>query len=365
MSLLAKARKYERGFPWFIFDALRRAIQELGADYIFAILNGYTNADDPQWNLYFPGHKIAMPQPIADGAVEYKDGTPATLVNYAKDVTAFLYWAAEPTLAERKKIGLRVMIFLIVFAASSTSPRNRSGRRFTEACGVRGSPGGGRASSGGFPIGVALSRRAKSRVAPSAAGGTCVDPAPAVGNIARGTRSRSGWPKRLSESSAARASTSSPALKHVREERVATPWGEPSDAAAVRPDRPTEAVFLARHGRGHRFSPSGDQLPRQHRRAETRGRHRHHLALRLRLVPARTSIPACSCWSTSSSIAPSRARRASSATAASRMFRWPIPSRRCCDSGSRRGRRRGHRLPFRRNLSCALKGRSSPRSPNR
>ena len=63
-----------------------------------------------------PGHKIAMPQPITDGAVEYKDGTPPTLDNYANDVAAFLTWAAEPKLAERKKIGLRVMIFLFVLA---------------------------------------------------------------------------------------------------------------------------------------------------------------------------------------------------------------------------------------------------------
>ncbi len=117
MSLLAKARKYERGFPWFIFDALPFVqYQEVGADYVNAILNGYTNPNDPQWNKYFPGHRIAMPQPLTDGQVEYTDGTPAKLVNYAHDVTAFLSWAAEPTLAERKKIGLRVMIFLIVFA---------------------------------------------------------------------------------------------------------------------------------------------------------------------------------------------------------------------------------------------------------
>ena len=118
MALLAKARKYERGFPWFIFDALPFVqYQEIGADYIYAILTGYTKSDDPQWNLYYPGHKIAMPQPITDGAVAYKDGTPATLNNYAHDVAAFLSWAAEPTLAERKKIGLRVMIFLFVFSA--------------------------------------------------------------------------------------------------------------------------------------------------------------------------------------------------------------------------------------------------------
>ena len=117
MWLLAKARKYERGFPQFIFDALPFVqYQEAGADYVYGIVTGYTHADDPNWNLYYPGHKIAMPQPIADGAVDYTDGTPAKLENYAHDVTAFLSWAAEPTLVERKKIGLRVMVFLIVFA---------------------------------------------------------------------------------------------------------------------------------------------------------------------------------------------------------------------------------------------------------
>ena len=118
MALLAKARKYERGFPQFIFDALPFVqYQELGSDYIYAILTGYTNKDDLNWNLYYPGHKIAMPQPISDGAVDYTDGSPAKLDNYARDVTAFLSWAAEPTLVERKRIGLRVMIFLIVLAS--------------------------------------------------------------------------------------------------------------------------------------------------------------------------------------------------------------------------------------------------------
>ena len=118
MALLAKALKYERGFPWFVFDALPGLeYQEMGADYIHAILTGYTKPDDPQWNLYYPGHKIAMPQPITNGMVDYKDGTPPTLDNYSKDIAAFLTWAAEPNLVERKRIGLRVMIFLFVFAA--------------------------------------------------------------------------------------------------------------------------------------------------------------------------------------------------------------------------------------------------------
>jgi ubiquinol-cytochrome c reductase cytochrome c1 subunit len=88
----------------------------VGSDYINGILNGYTKPDDLQWNLYYPGHKIAMPQPITDGAVKYTDGTAPTLKNYSKDITAFLSWAAEPNLPERKKIGLRVMLFLFVLA---------------------------------------------------------------------------------------------------------------------------------------------------------------------------------------------------------------------------------------------------------
>jgi cytochrome c1 len=115
MWLLAKSRKYERGFPNFVLDILDD-YQEVGADYIYAILNGYTKPDDPQWNLYYPGHRIAMPQPIADGAVKYADGTPENLDHYAQDVAAFLSWAAEPTMVERKKLGVRVMLFLIVFS---------------------------------------------------------------------------------------------------------------------------------------------------------------------------------------------------------------------------------------------------------
>ena len=41
---------------------------------------------------------------------------PETADQYSKDVAAFLSWAAEPNLPERKRIGFRVLIFLIVFA---------------------------------------------------------------------------------------------------------------------------------------------------------------------------------------------------------------------------------------------------------
>src|ERR1051325_9269851 len=48
-----------------------------------------------------------------------------------------------------------------------------------------------------------------------------------------------------------------PGLEDVREGRVASPWGEPSDALRFGRIGATEMVFLPRHGRGHRLSPSG------------------------------------------------------------------------------------------------------------
>jgi ubiquinol-cytochrome c reductase cytochrome b/c1 subunit len=121
MSVLAKARSYEWGFPQFIFDAFT-AYQEDGPDYIHAIVNGYADAPPgftlppgTQYNKYFPGHSIGMPKPLTDGQVEYTDGTPTTVDQYGKDVAAFLMWAAEPKLIERKRLGFQVMVFLIVF----------------------------------------------------------------------------------------------------------------------------------------------------------------------------------------------------------------------------------------------------------
>jgi ubiquinol-cytochrome c reductase cytochrome b/c1 subunit len=121
-STLAKARTYERGFPWFVFDIFTQ-FQEQGPDYIAALLQGYkeppkgfTLPPGGHYNEYFPGHVIAMPQPLTDDQVTYDDGTPQTLAQYSKDVTAFMMWAAEPHLVQRKRIGFQVMIFLIVFA---------------------------------------------------------------------------------------------------------------------------------------------------------------------------------------------------------------------------------------------------------
>ena len=123
-SVIAKARTYERGFPWFIFDAVTQ-YQEHGVDYITALLHGY---EDPppglkiqsglSYNKYFPGQAIAMPKPLAGGMARLPTPTARRRrsTQYSKDVSAFLMWAAEPHMEARKRVGLQVMIFLIVFA---------------------------------------------------------------------------------------------------------------------------------------------------------------------------------------------------------------------------------------------------------
>jgi ubiquinol-cytochrome c reductase cytochrome c1 subunit len=68
------------------------------------------------YNTAFPGGKIAMPPPLSDDAVQYADGTKATLAQEAKDITTFLSWAADPHLEDRHRLGARVMIFLLAFS---------------------------------------------------------------------------------------------------------------------------------------------------------------------------------------------------------------------------------------------------------
>lgn len=128
LSVLAKARTYERGFPRFVFDIFTQ-YQEQGPDYIAALLNGYKEAPagtnllpGQYYNTYMPGHLIAMPQPLNDGQVEYPKGpdgkspVPETVAQYSKDVAAFMVWMAEPHLEARKRMGMQVMLFLLVFA---------------------------------------------------------------------------------------------------------------------------------------------------------------------------------------------------------------------------------------------------------
>lgn len=122
-SLLAKARGVERGFPTFLFDIFTQ-YQEGGPDYIYSLITGFQDApegvpvaDGTYFNPYFANASaLKMPPPISDDQVEYDDGSPQTVDQYAKDVASFMMWAAEPHLEERKRTGFMVMVFLVIFA---------------------------------------------------------------------------------------------------------------------------------------------------------------------------------------------------------------------------------------------------------
>jgi len=93
-----------------------------GEDYIFSLLTGY---DEPPagfdlrpglyFNAYYNGGGIAMAPPLVDGALEYEDGTPATMSQMAKDVTTFLTYAAMPEQDERKKNGVKSIATAFMF----------------------------------------------------------------------------------------------------------------------------------------------------------------------------------------------------------------------------------------------------------
>lgn len=94
-------------------------------DYVYSLLTGFGGTpaageamgQGMNFNPYFPGHQIAMPTPLSDNSVTYMDGTKATVEQEARDVVQFLSWAGEPQMEARKKVGLQVLAFLVVFAA--------------------------------------------------------------------------------------------------------------------------------------------------------------------------------------------------------------------------------------------------------
>ncbi len=111
-----------------------------GARYVFSLLQGYVDFDsltDQQkaefglakdykleegkhFNIYFQpgeqGYKIGMAKPLSDGQVNYVDGSKNDLPSMARDVVTFLAWASEPHMEARKRTGVRVVLFLLIFA---------------------------------------------------------------------------------------------------------------------------------------------------------------------------------------------------------------------------------------------------------
>ena len=113
--------------------------REGGPAYVYSLLTGFrsppagmTVPAGKYYNPYMPGDMssfwagpkdrvpeggfISMPPPLAPGKVTFDDKSPSTVNQQAKDVSAFLAWAAEPKMEERKQFGLGAMIYLLIFA---------------------------------------------------------------------------------------------------------------------------------------------------------------------------------------------------------------------------------------------------------
>lgn len=96
-----------------------------GVNYLYGLMTGYLDeapegfdlSEGTYYNKYFPGHQVFMAQPLYEESVEYEDGTEPTLDQHAQDIAAFLAWAANPEMEERKRLGIKVILYLIVLTA--------------------------------------------------------------------------------------------------------------------------------------------------------------------------------------------------------------------------------------------------------
>lgn len=120
LSLMAKARAGFHGPYGLGINQLLHGMG--GAEYIASFLTGFNGDETEQGGSVFyyntaSGSYVAMNPVLFDGLVEYSDGTPATEAQMAQDVAAFLMWAAEPRLTERKMWGFLGVIFLTLLAS--------------------------------------------------------------------------------------------------------------------------------------------------------------------------------------------------------------------------------------------------------
>ena len=93
-----------------------------GANHLYNLLLGYTEppenfevAEGMYYNKWMNGNQIAMAPPLDEGYVDYDDGTENTLPQLAEDLVTFLVWSAEPELEARKNLGIKVILFFIIF----------------------------------------------------------------------------------------------------------------------------------------------------------------------------------------------------------------------------------------------------------
>jgi len=96
--------------------------RDSGENYVFSIMTGYrdpphgvTLGENMQYNLYFPGGQIAMPPALAEGAIEFEDGTECSVSQQAKDVAIYLTWASFMEHDERHLMGIKSLAAVIAF----------------------------------------------------------------------------------------------------------------------------------------------------------------------------------------------------------------------------------------------------------
>jgi len=88
-----------------------------GANYVYSVLTGFEHdpegkVPDGNFNEYFPGKRIAMPDPLS--WLEHDAADTEELENQARDVSAFLAFISDPHQNQRHAIGFWVVGFLIV-----------------------------------------------------------------------------------------------------------------------------------------------------------------------------------------------------------------------------------------------------------
>jgi ubiquinol-cytochrome c reductase cytochrome c1 subunit len=103
-----------------------------GPNYLYSLLSSYGNApndkeipDGMYYNAAYPGHLIAMPQPLYGDDVEYSDGAATSIEALSADLTQFLMWAAEPKMEVRKRTGVAAVFFLGIFVIFSYLAKRR------------------------------------------------------------------------------------------------------------------------------------------------------------------------------------------------------------------------------------------------
>ena len=103
-----------------------------GPNYLYSLLSSYEDApndkevpDGMYYNAAYPGHLIAMPQPLYGDDVEYTDGAATSIEALSADLTQFLMWAAEPKMEVRKRTGVAAVFFLGIFVIFSYLAKRR------------------------------------------------------------------------------------------------------------------------------------------------------------------------------------------------------------------------------------------------